>query len=82
MPSSHEATQKDTDRTCLAHIKSCLQGKHLASRFDDKHTNGLFNGECRKTTAETKLHYSLTQSHETANIYEKTDINLGAVFEF
>ena len=66
---------------CLANIKSCLQGKHLDSLFDDKHTNGLFNGECRKTTAETKLHNFLTQSHETANIYiEKKDINLGAQF--
>ena len=52
---------------CLANIKSCLQGKHLGSLFDDKHTNGLFNGECRKTTSETKLHNFLTQFRETAN---------------
>ena len=61
--------QKDAaSKMCLANIKPLLQGKHLGSLFDDKHTNGLFNGECRKTTSETKLHNFLTQFRETANI--------------
>ena len=48
----------------LPNFESYLQGKCQESRpAADKLTNGLFNGGCRKTSVEEKLHNFLTQSH-------------------
>ena len=48
----------------LPNFGSYLQGKCQESRpAADKLTNGLFNGGCRKTSVEEKLHNFLTQSH-------------------